>query len=374
MANQLKMATIDTILTLHRRRWSIRRIALALGVHRDTVSRHLRQANQAGAPAGSDPGKLGQAPTGSAGGPAPAEAAPASQQPSLCEPWRAVVLVMLESGLSAQRTRPAMPRHKGKVESGVGYVKDNALKGRVFPSLEAKNQHLLAWEATVADTRIHGTTRQQVGKHFAQVEHPALQPLPRERFPGFHEAVRTVHRDGHVEVSRAYYSVPPEYLGRRVWVRWDGRLVRVFNERMEQIAVHPQHERGRFSTQAKHIAAEKISNCERGAAWLLGQVRRLGQQSTRWAEALIETRGVEGVRVLQGLLALSKRHPVDAIEQACGVAASYGSYRLRTIRTLIARHAPAQEQFPFMTEHPLIRPLTEYTRFVHTAFQKEVPG
>src|SRR5436190_23965258 len=103
MANQLNMATIDTILTLHRRRWSNRRIALALGVHRDTVSRHLRRANQAGAPAGSDPGKLGQAPTGSAGGPAPAEAEPASQQPSLCEPWRAVILAMLESGLSAQR-------------------------------------------------------------------------------------------------------------------------------------------------------------------------------------------------------------------------------------------------------------------------------
>jgi IS30 family transposase len=65
MANQLNMADIDTILTLHRRDWSIRRIASVLGIHRDTVARHLRQANQAGAPTGSPEVQLGQAPTGS---------------------------------------------------------------------------------------------------------------------------------------------------------------------------------------------------------------------------------------------------------------------------------------------------------------------
>ena len=75
-----------------------------------------------------------------------------------------------------------------------------------------------------------------------------------ERFPCFHEARRIVHRDGHVEVDRAYYSVPPEYLARRVWVRWDARLVRIFNDRLEQIAVHVKHEPGRFSTQPQHIA------------------------------------------------------------------------------------------------------------------------
>jgi IS30 family transposase len=53
MANQLNMATIDTILTLHRQRWSIRRIARTLGIHRDTVARHLQQANQARALTGS---------------------------------------------------------------------------------------------------------------------------------------------------------------------------------------------------------------------------------------------------------------------------------------------------------------------------------
>jgi transposase len=266
-------------------------------------------------------------------------------------------------------TRPYTPRHKGKVERGVDYVQENALRGRSFESLEGQNRFLRDWELTVADTRVHGTTRRHVGKHFNEVERAALRPLPADPFPSFREARRSVHRDGHVEVDHAYYSVPPEYLARRVWVRWDARMVRVFNDRMEQVAAHVRREPGRFSTQPVHIASEKVSGVERGAAWHLARVRRLGPQSTRWAEAVVAARGVEAVRVLIGLSGLADRHPVAAIERACEIAASYGSHRLRTVRALIARDAPMQETLPFMSEHPMIRPLSHYGQFVHDAFQ-----
>lgn len=269
-------------------------------------------------------------------------------------------------------TRPYTPRHKGKVEKGVDYVQDNALKGRRFTSLEEENRFLLDWELTVADTRIHGTTRRQVGNHFADVERAALLPLPLNPFPSFHEGRRTVHRDGHVEIKRAYYAVPPEYLAREVWVRWDGRMVRIFNDRMEPIAVHTKQEPGRFSTPRQYIAAEKISGVERGAAWLLERVTtRLGPHSSAWAEAMIKVRGVEGVRVLQGLLNLAGRHPASAIEQACEIAIGYGAYHLRTIRALVKHQAPKQEVLSFLNDHPVIRPMSEYGQFVHDAFQSQ---
>jgi hypothetical protein len=138
---------------------------------------------------------------------------------------------------------------------------------------------------------------------------------------------------------------------------------------MEALAVHAQQEPGRFSTQCQHIVSEKINNVERGAAYLLDQVRRLGPHSTCWAEAVVQTRGIEGVRVLQGLLSLARRHPCDQIERACEVAHSYGAYRLRTVRTLIDRDVPKQ-QIAFTEEHPLIRPLSDYSQFVHDAFQR----
>lgn len=280
---------------------------------------------------------------------------------SFCEHYGTVVLP----------TRPYTPRHKGKVEKGVDYVQQNALKGRTFASLGEQNAYLVEWETSVADTRIHGTTRRQVGRTFQEVERPALLPLPAERFPFFHEAQRKVHRDGHVSVKLAYYSVPPEYLGRTVWVRWDSRLVRIYNGRFEQIAVHTRREPGHFSTQNQHIVAEKIHRVERGATWLLGRAALIGPQAKCWAEAMIEARGIEGVRVLQGLLSLAGKHPHELIEKACEIAAGYGAFRLRTIRQLMKHNAPKQEQLNFLDEHPLIRSISDYGRLVKTSFQKD---
>jgi transposase len=272
-------------------------------------------------------------------------------------------------------TRPRTPRHKGKVEKSIDYVQSNALKGRRFNSLEEQNAFLLNWELTVADTRIHGTTRRQVGRHFAEVERAALVPLPLGLFPCFHEGRRTVHRDGHIEVKRAYYAVPHEYWAREVWVRWDSRLVSIYNDRMEKIAVHLRMEPGRFSTPPEFIHPRKISGVEKGPTWLLRRVTtRLGSKSTAWAEAMIQARGVEGVRVLIGLLSLTNRHLASAIDHACEIAHGYGEYRLRTIRALLKRQAPKQEMLPFVSEHPMIRPMSEYGQFVRDAFHSRYEG
>lgn len=281
---------------------------------------------------------------------------------SFCEHYGIVVLP----------TKPYTPRHKGKVERGIGYVQNNALKGLTFPDLASQNQYLLDWETSVADTRIHGTTRKQVRKVFKEVERFALQRLPTERFPCFHEAPRSVHRDAHVEVDKAYYSVPPEYLGRQVWVRWDAGVVRVFNRQMQQIAFHMKKEAGRFSTQSQHISSKKISGVERGAAWMLSKTRLIGSFASQWAESMLAERGIQGVRVLVGLNSLAGRHPCETIDKACETAHTHGAYRLRIIRELIKRQAPKQEQFEFIQEHPIIRSLSEYQELTQNAFRKEL--
>ena len=510
MSNLLKVAMIETILSLHGRGWSQRRIARELGIDRETVARHLKltspDSNPANAPIGSEPGEAASNP---ANAPIGSGVVDRGGRTSECEPFRELILGKLELGLSAQRiyqdlvaehafagsyysvrrfvgrldekqelpfrrietapgeeaqvdfgtgapivaadgkrrrthvlrvvlchsrkgfsevvfrqttddflrcledafwhfggvpqrlvldnlraavtkadwfdpelnpqvqsfaayygialmpTRPYTPRHKGKVERGVDYVQENALRGRTFACLEDQNGFLLEWERTVADTRLHGTTRKQVAAQF-ELEKPALRPLPEARFPCFREVKRTVHRDGHVEVEKAYYSVPTEYLSRRVWVRYDSRLVRIFDERMKPIATHVRHEPGRFSTQSSHIAGPKIACVERGLDWLMGRVRRIGPHSRRWAEAVVASRGVQAARVLQGLLNLAQRHPSAALERACDTAASRGADHLRTIRKLLERPAPDQGSLPFLEDHPVIRSLSEYGRFVET--------
>ena len=108
---------------------------------------------------------------------------------------------------------------------------------------------------------------------------------------------------------------------------------------MQQIAVHPTHLPGKFSTLPEHIAQEKISGVERGAAYLMNKARLIGSQATRWAESMLQERGIQGVRVLQGLLSLASRHGDQDVEQACEIAQSHGAYRLRVIRELLKRRA-----------------------------------
>jgi transposase len=113
-------------------------------------------------------------------------------------------------------SRPRHPEENGVAERSGGYVKSNALKGRRFNSLEELAAYLERWNRTVAQLRIHGTTRQQVLKHFREVEQPALQPLPNEPFGLFQVGARTVHPDGHIEVEGAFYSVPHTLVGELV--------------------------------------------------------------------------------------------------------------------------------------------------------------
>ncbi|MFH1373310.1 MAG: IS21 family transposase [bacterium] len=257
-------------------------------------------------------------------------------------------------------TKPYMPRHKGKVESGVKYVKNNALKGRTFSTLAEHNQFLAHWERQVADTRIHGTTRQQVGKRFRDVERATLMPLAQERFPLYAEGRRKVNRDGHIEVARAYYSVPPEYLGHRVWVHWDSRMVRIYNEQLQQIAVHVRVSPGKFHTDRSHLAEAKISSVERGVEYMLTRARRLGDGAGRWATQMIAVRGIPGVRVLQGFLSLGKKYPANVINQAGDRALEAACFHLRPVRQLCQRYAEDQEELSFSDEHAIIRPLSEY--------------
>ena len=256
-------------------------------------------------------------------------------------------------------TKPATPRHKGKVEAAVKYAQNNAVKGRSFESLGAQNAFLCHWEKNVADTRIHGTTRRQVGQLFETVERAALQALCAGLFPVFEEALRTVHRDGHVEFKRAYYSVPPEYVARSVWVRQEARLLRVYNTRREQIALHALAEPGKFTTDAAHIDSRKRSAVERGVEHFLDRCRLIGPLTGAWARAMHQNVGPRSLRVMQGLLHLAGKHPATELEKATRSATHHGAWRLRDLKRLLELPGNVV-QLDFLDTHPLIRPLEAY--------------
>jgi hypothetical protein len=239
-------------------------------------------------------------------------------------------------------------------------MKSNLLAGRTVVSLAEENQLLANWESTVADLRIHGTTKQQVAQLFLE-EQKALRPLPAGLFPCFQEGRRLVHRDGYVEVKKAYYAVPPEYLQQAVWVRWDAREVRIFNQKLEQVQVHRRLEPGQFS-KVLGIGGGHGS-LQANLNYWLGRASEMGGPCAQWAQGLVERRGIEGMRSLMGLVALTNHRSFGVVNAACAKAIAQDAWQLRKVKALLEA-AQVQTHFTFAQEHPLIRNLSEYGIFI----------
>jgi hypothetical protein len=111
---------------------------------------------------------------------------------------------------------------------------------------------------------------------------------------------------------------------------------------------------------------------ERGATALLHRARLIGPQTGRWAESMLKGRGIAGVRVLVGLLSLSRKHLSSAIEKACEQASGCGAYRLRELRALM-KEPTEQAQLEFMDEHPIIRGMSDYGAVVGVSFREGNP-
>jgi hypothetical protein len=135
MANRLKMATVHSILTLHERGWSARRIARELQVNRQTVSRHVRLAKQATSAEpgdGSNPAHAPISPAGESALPNPANAptGAAAGRGSDCQPWREPIEAKQAQGLSARRIYQDLVAEHGAT---VGY--DKVLSRYLKPDL-----------------------------------------------------------------------------------------------------------------------------------------------------------------------------------------------------------------------------------------------
>lgn len=130
-------------------------------------------------------------------------------QPRACAPYRA--------------------RTKGKVESGVKFVKRNALAGRPFGSFAALEQHLTQW-MDEADQRVHGTTHERPCERFVRDEQAVLRPLPARPLPRREQRLRRrVASDAFVDVETVRYSVPYQLVRDHVHVAIDEHTVRIFH-------------------------------------------------------------------------------------------------------------------------------------------------
>lgn len=141
-------------------------------------------------------------------------------------------------GFEPRVCRPYRAQTKGKVESGVKYLKRNFLPGRTFVDVVDFQAQLDEWTATIADCRLHGTTHEPPITRFER-ERGQLVPLAgQSSFQQEARVSRIVAEDYLVSLETNRYSVPCRLIGQRVEVQRRGETVHIFH-RDREVATHP---------------------------------------------------------------------------------------------------------------------------------------
>jgi hypothetical protein len=180
-------------------------------------------------------------------------------------------------GFATDTARVSTPTDKPRVERAIQYVQRNFWAGESFVDMIGAQARAVTWCEQTAGLRVHGTTQARPAEVFAAEEKNRLLALS---LPYDVPIFRTckVHRDYHIEIGRAIYSIPRDYIGQSVDVRADSALVKVFH-RGQLIKTHPRQRPGGRSTDREDLPEHKSAYALRDLDRLVTAARRHGDKS-----------------------------------------------------------------------------------------------
>jgi transposase len=237
---------------------------------------------------------------------------------------------------------PATPQHKGKVESSVKYVKNNFMKLRSFTSFTDANLRLESWNKNKARERIHGTTRRKPKDLFELYEKKELIELPISRFeiPVYKEL--KVSRDFHIQLNKAYYSVPYELCARYVLARKTDSQVTIFKEN-KIIAVHSPQNQGKRSTSEHHMPPNKLKYMKHDTDYCLKKAGFIGDNTLTVVKNMLTEEVVRNLRGVQNIIRLEKKYGKTRLEKACSRAVFFNNYSYYGIKRILEQELDKQD-------------------------------
>ncbi len=258
-------------------------------------------------------------------------------------------------GFVIDAARVRTPTDKPRVERTVPFVRNSFFAGESFIDLADAQRRAVEWCAGRAGRRIHGTHACRPVELFEMEEKPRLLPVPVGRYDLPVYASAKVHRDHHIEIARALYSIPGNLIGAQVEVRADRKLVRVFY-RGRLIKIHPRQAPGGRITDAEDLPAQKTAYAMRD----LDHLRRLaaghGPAIGAYATAVLDSPlPWTKMRQVYALLGLVKRWGPEPVEQACARALESEVVSVPLIGRMIERateNQPAPSPTPNHTGRP----------------------
>lgn len=249
---------------------------------------------------------------------------------------------------------PRDPKKKGRVESGVKYVKNNFVPLRQFRHLIDSNQQLKCWTLETAGNRIHGTTREKPLTLF-ETERLFLKALPNQAPECAVWEKVTLHGDCHVMFLKCRYSAPYKLVNQLLWLRATETTVRIFQDH-KLVAVHPRlFKPGSRSTLDEHLPPNAIAYCMKDSQWCLEHAKKIGTHCEQVIQKLLNNSVVDYLRAAQGIVGLQKNYGNARLDAACRRALVFQSVHYQTIKSILKEGLeyaalPDQEAFDALTE------------------------
>jgi transposase len=240
-------------------------------------------------------------------------------------------------GFLIDPARVRTPTDKPRVERVVPFTRGSFFAGESFIDITDAQRRAQEWCRGRAGLRIHGTTACRPAELFAVEEAHCLLPAPIGPYDLPIYATAKVHRDHHIEVAKALYSIPGDLIGQRVQVRADRSLVKVFH-RGQLVKVHPRQGPGGRSTNPEDLPAEKTVYAMRDLDRLVRMAAEAGPAVGAYAAVLLEgPLPWTKMRQVYALLGLVKRYGPDRVGQACARAAEAEAYNIGLIGRMLDR-------------------------------------
>lgn len=236
---------------------------------------------------------------------------------------------------------PRAPYEKGRVENGVGYVKNNLLAGLPLSSLDAVNAAAQNWLSQTANRRLHSVTGKIPADHFLQSEKAALRPLPLVPYDcGLLRQVRATHTARVVwETNR--YSVPPTYAGASLLLKIRPTEILVYGDPRQDklIATHPRSYARRDDIEdPAHVAALLSERRTAREGRLLLDFLRLSPIAEIYYRNL-EERTPNPRLHARKILALSQQYGTESTARALADAHAFLAYSSDYVANLLESRA-----------------------------------
>jgi len=249
-------------------------------------------------------------------------------------------------GIGVLPARPRKPRDKAKVENAVGIVERwilAALRHRTFFAVADLNEAI----EELLERLNHRRFRKREGTRtslFMEIDRPALQPLPAERYTMAEWKTVRANIDYHVEIDRHYYSVPYQLAGQQLEARYTASTVELFQDG-KRVASH-----ARSSVPYRHTAVPEHMPKSHQAhlQWTPSRLIHWGESVGTATAEVIRTilagkpHPEMGYRACLGILRLAKTYSNERLEAASQRALQLQACSYSSLRSILKRSLDKQ--------------------------------